>query len=388
MATKKTAKDYLEELKAEQAPKTPVTADGKKMWTAADDAAWKLKQAEQARDAMARRGWAGSAVGDYGRLYNQGVSDVFNSNQRLQSALAGGGAAGGAGGMSDAELKAEANKREAYDLARGGVDRVTEDPIDALIREQLTGVATGKSVPFNEEVRNALFSEQADMGGAANASRAEKILAQATERGLNPNDPGVQAALRNSLTTQQLGAQGARQDIAKTANRENFAAQQRGLNQLSGVNESYQNRITGMEDRLRGMLWNEGFNQRTAMPAMASTPVMQPTLPSFSQYNQRQQPINSGGNNALNREPVSGMIEFSGRSTGGGNQKSQVFPNAAGANGRIVNPPNNEGFTEADLDAWDSMGMSDSPFEVEGQTAPKKKFKFLTDPNSYRDFQF
>jgi hypothetical protein len=116
---------------------------------------------------------------------------------------------------------------------------------------------------------------------------------------------------------------------------------------------------------------------------------MQPTLPSFAQYNQRRQPINSGSDNALNRTPTDGMIDFGGSSSGGGNQKSQTFPNASGANGRIVNNGNdNGGFTEADLDAWDSMGMNDSPFEVQGQTAPKKKFKFLTDPNEYRDFQF
>jgi hypothetical protein len=288
----KTAQDYLAELKAEEAAKTSTAQKAAGVdSTTLDAAKSKAYQANwlanfwKPRETGYRN--AASSLGDqfYNQFNDPAIAARNNVASIVQAQNAAGSGSGGTSGMSDAELKAEANKREAYDIARGNVSRVTEDPIDKLIREQLQGVATGKNVPFNDEVRNAMFSEQADMGGAANAVRAEKILAQATDRGLNPNDPGVQAALRNSLTQQQLGAQGARQDIAKTANRENFAAQQQGLNQLTGVNNAYQGRITGANANLQNMLWNERFNQQTQMPGMASTPTM---LPSYSQYNQRQ----------------------------------------------------------------------------------------------------
>lgn len=207
------------------------------------------------------------------------------ANERLRLAMAR-GEVPMPGAMSDAEMQANANKSEAYDIARGGVSRVTDDPVDALIRQQLQGVATGKNVPFNDEVRNSMFSEQADMGAAANANRAEKILAQASERGLSMNDPSVQAALRKSQTEQQLGAQGARQDIAKTANRENFAAQQSGLRDLSGVNSAYQGRITGAERNLQGMLWNEQFNQKTPMPGQQPQ-MPKLNLPNYTQYSSK-----------------------------------------------------------------------------------------------------
>jgi hypothetical protein len=354
----KTAQDYLAEIQAENA---------KKQSAAKQDYGVSDLQAKAAQDKWLANFWkptetgyrnAASTLGD--QRYNKYNEQAISSNNNLARAVQASNAAasGGSGGMSDIDAKAEANKREAYDLARGGVTRVTEDPVDKMIRDQLASVVSGKNVPFNDEVRNAMFSEQADMGAAANSNRAEKILAQATERGLSPNDPAVQAALRNSLTQQQLGAQGARQDIAKVANLANFNASQTGTRDLAGINESYQNRITGAEDRLRGMLWTERFNEKTAMPGMAQTPM---TLPTYSQYNRRNSNQGDMADFAVGGVPAASEPKLYGGTAG---PQNNVFSNATQGFGQMVEP-NGETQSGQHYIDWEAEGNGESdPYQM------------------------
>jgi hypothetical protein len=94
-------------------------------------------------------------------------------------------------------------------------------------------------------------------------------------------------------------------DIASKANLYNFNAQQSGLNQLEGVNSAYQNRITGANNNLQGMLTSERFNDKTNMPGMQQ-------MPSFSQY-QSKFGGNSGRTNGDGIQPITsdGSIDFS-----------------------------------------------------------------------------
>ncbi len=174
------------------------------------------------------------------------------------------------------ENQAAGNKYQAYDLARAGVDRASAvDPTDQFIRNALQSAAGPEGGPFNATTRNAMFTNAMESSGAD--AQAQSIMESAAQRGLTANDPTVQAALRRTQGDQAKAGQRARLAIDLQANPANYAAQQSAVNRLGDYNTGKQQQQQSAEDRLREMLWNEGFNRQAgsasvATPQFASAP--------------------------------------------------------------------------------------------------------------------
>ncbi len=171
---------------------------------------------------------------------------------------------------NNAENQAAGNKYQAYDLARGGVSRLQNDPTDQFIRQALQTAAGPDGGPFNATTRNAMFTNAMESSGAD--AQAQSIMESAAQRGLSPNDPSVQAALRRTQGDQAKAGQRARLGIDLQANPANYAAQQSAVNRLGDYNTGKQQQAQSAEDRLREMLWNEGFNKQAAGAQVASGP--------------------------------------------------------------------------------------------------------------------
>ncbi len=169
---------------------------------------------------------------------------------------------------NSAASQAAGNKYQAYDLAHGGIDRITNDPTDQFIRQALQTAAGPDGGPFNSTTRNAMFTNAMESSGAD--AQAQSIMESAAQRGLSPNDPSVQAALRRTQGDQAKAGQRARLGIDLQANPANYAAQQSAVNRLGDYNTGKQQQTQSAEDRLREMLWNEGQNRQTAGPQVAS----------------------------------------------------------------------------------------------------------------------
>jgi len=243
---------------------------------------------------------------------------------------------------NSAENRAEGNRLQAYDLARGGVDRLANDPTDQFIRQALQQAAGGQGGPYDATTRNAMFTSA--MEGSGHDAQVQSIMESAAQRGMDPNDPSVQAALRRAQDGQAQSAQRARLGIDLEANRANYSAQQSAVDRLGGYNMDRQAQQTSAEDRLRDMLWNEGINKNDAggmgggfvmsgggrAPAPSPAPAPQPTPqpirtmqtqvpqpraavgPTSTTYNQQQlaqqgyvKPV--GGTGMVTRPPVPGQ---------------------------------------------------------------------------------
>ncbi len=168
---------------------------------------------------------------------------------------------------NSADNQAKGNKLQAYDLANTGINRITNDPTDQFIRQALQTAAGPDAGPYNATTRNAMFTGAMESSG--NKQQIQSIMDSAAQRGMNASDPSVQAALRNAQGQQAQAGQRARLGIDTVANPANYAAQQSAVNRLGDYNTGKQNQTQSAEDRLREMLWNEGFNRQTAGPQVA-----------------------------------------------------------------------------------------------------------------------
>jgi len=167
------------------------------------------------------------------------------------------------------ENQAAGNKYQAYDLARGGVARASAvDPTDQFIRNALQTAAGPEGGPFNAATRNAMFTNAMESSGAD--AQAQSIMESAAARGMSINDPSVQAALRRTQGEQAKAGQRARLGIDLAANPANYAAQQSAVNRLGDYTSGRRQEQQSAEDRLREMLWNEGFNKAGNAPAMST----------------------------------------------------------------------------------------------------------------------
>ncbi len=173
----------------------------------------------------------------------------------------------GAFDPNSAENQAAGNRHQAYDLAHAGVDRLANDPTDQFIRGALQTAAGPDGGPYNATTRNAMFTGAMESSGAK--AQAQSIMDSAAQRGLSVSDPTVQAALRGAQGQQAQAGQRARLGIDTVANPANYAAQQSAVNRLGDYNSGRQQQQQSAEDRLREMLWNEGFNRQTPGPQVA-----------------------------------------------------------------------------------------------------------------------
>jgi hypothetical protein len=126
-----------------------------------------------------------------------------------------------------------------------------QDPMDAMLRQQLMARASGQNQPYDARTIGALktgANEQAASAEMANNMRAQQLLEQ---RGFKPGDPGYEAAMsRNQLARQQAN-QAASLGINQQANVANYNAQGQALGQMGGYQTDAYNRQAGALDRLQ-----------------------------------------------------------------------------------------------------------------------------------------
>jgi hypothetical protein len=82
--------------------------------------------------------------------------------------------------------------------------------------------------PYSKDVTQQLTNRQADQSAAAEAVNAEELRNSAAARGLSPNDPGIQAAMRQAQAQRQQSNIAFQGDIASQAAIQNFQATQPG----------------------------------------------------------------------------------------------------------------------------------------------------------------
>ncbi len=171
---------------------------------------------------------------------------------------AGGGAAGG-GGSSDP-------LGELLGNARSRVSDLTNDPVDAMIRQRLQDVMGGKIAPYDEATKNALFTSQADQAGAGEAARNQQLMDSVAMNGGSINDPSARAAMNENMLQRQLANQGAHLNVDANANVANFGAAQQATNSLANSNAIHQNMITQASQFLGGQLGQVTKQLPGAMP--------------------------------------------------------------------------------------------------------------------------
>lgn len=83
------------------------------------------------------------------------------------------------------------------------------------LRESLSG-------PYSEAAQTNLISRGADATAGAEGVMQDRIREDAAARGLNPTDPGVQAAQREALAARQAANQGLASDVRNRATEANY----------------------------------------------------------------------------------------------------------------------------------------------------------------------
>lgn len=169
-----------------------------------------------------------------------------------------------------AQSLAADNRNEGYGIIRDRVNQMNNDPTDQFIRQRLREAAGPGGGPFDATTRNAMFTAQAQAGGAQAANAAQQIMQQAAERGMSADDPGVRAALARVQSQQGAQAQQARLGIDLAANPANYAAQQSAVDRLGRYSQTQTQAQLSAEDRLRQMLMNEQFQSGPGTPDYSS----------------------------------------------------------------------------------------------------------------------
>lgn len=197
-----------------------------------------------------------------------------------------------------------AARNEAYDLTRGRVGELRNDPVDQEILAALRARATGQDVPYNETVINALFGQQAEMNAQSQRNELDRIRAA----GGSVTDPSYQAQLRAAQARSDANMQRARMGVDTQANLANYDARGRALGQTGAFNQLRNQGITSAEDRLLGLLTREEQTTRQPMTTGWTTTTM------GAQQPRQTQSTNSGGFVPWGR-PSSGAVVSGGRTT-------------------------------------------------------------------------
>lgn len=199
--------------------------------------------------------------------------------------------------------------------ARGRVSDLTNDPVDAMIRQRLQSVMSGNVGPYDDTTKNALFTSQADQAGAGEAARNQSLMDQIAMNGGSMNDPSAHAAMNENMLQRQLANQGAHLNVDMNANVGNFNAAQQATGMLGSQNNTHQAQITQASQYLGNQLGQVTHQTPSVMPnfqqfSSSFTPgVSAPQSASFT-YNPGANNSNGGLANTLpspnNPAPVYG----------------------------------------------------------------------------------
>lgn len=205
---------------------------------------------------------------------------------------------------------ANGNMQQAFGLAGGDLSRVSSNPTDNLIRDQLSQKLTGQVLdpsakPYDATTINAMMVGQGQTAAAAESARNQQMMDSIASNGGSAFDPGVRAALQQSLTQRQNQVSDSQLNINQQANLANFQAEQnarlqnnqaqmQAASSLQNQNNAQQQRQTGASQNYQQLLGQQRFSTTggataapqatsfSAAPAAPAAPVQQPT--SFQAY--------------------------------------------------------------------------------------------------------
>lgn len=141
---------------------------------------------------------------------------------------------------------------ELYNNARGMQRQVQNDPLDSLIRRQLTDRINGGG-PYTDEVRSAYGTQAGHSAAAAEQAQLRNLQA----RGLSPGDPAYQSAVARLQQERAKTNQDARLRIAMNADLANYNAAGDNLAAGNGFNTSRYGRLSDATQNLQGLLAQE-----------------------------------------------------------------------------------------------------------------------------------
>lgn len=152
--------------------------------------------------------------------------------------------------------------------------------------------------PYTPQVTQQLVNRQADQTAFAEGVNAEELRNSAAARGLAPNDPGIQAAMRQMQAQRQQSNVAFQGDIASQAAIQNFAATQPGYMAAAQANLNRQfggNRTPAVQ----------GGGGVTVTPAPAPRPQVAPANTAFSSTTRGGQgSLSPGGSQVAQRKPL------------------------------------------------------------------------------------
>jgi hypothetical protein len=160
--------------------------------------------------------------------------------------------------MDPAQAQAKANEAEFLGNARGRVDELRNDPVDAMVLKALQARASGASQPYDATTRSAMFTGQSEMAAAAMQNQLANLHG-------NPSDPSYQAQLTALQGQRQQALQGARLGIDQQANLANYNAQGAALGQTGAFNQSHNAGITDAQRYLGDFLQRQNFASQADM---------------------------------------------------------------------------------------------------------------------------
>ncbi len=164
----------------------------------------------------------------------------------------------------EARRRQAENRRQAYDLARGGVARAGQgSPDEAALREQLSGIASGQGGAGGERARSAEIARATDQAAAAAGARA--MAAAGGNLGANQGQASRAFDVQN-LTAQQQDVQRARQTFDATAGANREGQQLDATRQLAQIESRRSAERQAAEDRLRQMLMEEDISADSIVP--------------------------------------------------------------------------------------------------------------------------
>lgn len=179
----------------------------------------------------------------------------------------------------------EQNRRLMYEGAEGRLSQLRDDPVDAEIMQALRGRTGAGAGPYDEATRNAMFTDRSAQAAGAQSTGVQRLL----RSGMNPGDPGFQAALAELESSRQGSLQNARMQIDANANVANYGARGQAIGQLTAMNAGRNQAITNQSNYVSNLRGNEVITENLPRSSGSTGGGAYP-LPNFAQYNAQQAP--------------------------------------------------------------------------------------------------
>lgn len=167
---------------------------------------------------------------------------------------------------AEAQNAAQATARDPVKDAENNVMRYTAGFAQDIGNDQYLGAANDKlqggmnTGPYSEAAIQHLIARQADQTAKAEGTNNAELANQMAARGIGPDDPGYQAALRQAQSQRQQSNIAFAGDTRFNAGQANYAGQQSAANALAS------NRRAQLGMMQSGLSQGAGYLSKTAEP--------------------------------------------------------------------------------------------------------------------------